>query len=79
MKTRPREGVMKCKFPNTRKPSHQRVCGSFGISEGNTNWREKNKTLQNTHLIATPEGEVAQTLTSTISEWGLNREAQLLA
>ena len=27
MKTHAREGVMEEKFPNTRKPSHQRVCG----------------------------------------------------
>ena len=26
-------------------------------------------------LTETPRGEVAQTLTSTTSEWGLNREA----
>ena len=44
METRPREAVVKGKFPNTRKPSHQRVCGTFGISEGNITWREKKKT-----------------------------------
>jgi len=27
MKTHAREGVVEEKFPNTRKPSHQRVCG----------------------------------------------------
>ena len=43
METHPREGVMKWKFPNIRKPSNQRVCGSFGILEGNTNWRGKKK------------------------------------
>ena len=28
------------------------------------------------HLTATPSKEVAQTLASTTSKWGLNREAQ---
>jgi len=40
METRPGEGVVKEeKFPNTRK--HRRVCGSFGISEGNITGRKK--------------------------------------
>ena len=39
METHPRKGVLKEeKFPDTRKPSHQRVCGEFGISEGNVTW-----------------------------------------
>ena len=30
METHPGEGVMKeKKFPNSRKPSHQRICGEF--------------------------------------------------
>ena len=51
--------------------------GSFGISEG-TKTGQKN---QNMHLSATTSGEAAQTLLSTISEWGLVREmwAELLA
>ena len=28
------------------------------------------------HLTATPSGEVAQTLASATSKWGLNREVQ---
>ena len=35
------EGVMKEKFPNPRKPSHQRSVGSFGISEVNITGRKK--------------------------------------
>ena len=43
METHPREGVVK-KVPNTRKPCHQQVWGSFGISEGNITRRKQNKT-----------------------------------
>ena len=52
--------------------------GSSGISEGNITRREKKKKKnpQNTHLSTTASGEVAQTLRSTTSEWGLGREAQ---
>ena len=79
METHPGEGV-KEKFPNTRKPSHQWVFGEFwGISEGNITRREKKKQnkTQNTHLMTTPIGEVAQTLMFTTSEQGLDREAQV--
>ena len=44
METHPGEGVVKEKFPNTRKPSHWQVCGEFGISEGNITRRKKKKT-----------------------------------
>jgi len=45
METRPGEGVIKEKFPNSRKPSHHGSVGSFGISEGNiTRRKKKNKT-----------------------------------
>ena len=38
----PREGVLKGeKFPNTRKRSHQRVCGEFWNLRGQHNWEEK--------------------------------------
>ena len=51
--------------------------GSFGISEGNITRRgKKKKNPQNTDLTSTLSGEVAQTLTSTNSKQGLNREAQ---
>ena len=29
METHPGEGVLKEKFPNTRRPSHWRVCGEY--------------------------------------------------
>ena len=68
---------MKEKFPNTRKPSHQRVCGEFWNLRGQHNWEEKiNKSNpQITHPITTPSGEVDQTLASATSKWGLDREA----
>ena len=70
METCPGEGVVKEeKFPNSRKPSHQQVCGSFGISEGNITGRgKKKKNPQSTHLTKTPSREVAQTLASVTSE-----------
>ena len=44
MEIRPRKGVLKEKFPNTRKHSNQRVCGesvvSLGTSEGNITGRK---------------------------------------
>ena len=44
METCPWEGVMKEeKFPNTRKPSHQRVCGEFQNLRGQHNREEKKK------------------------------------
>ena len=52
--------------------------GSFGVSEGNITRREKKKeNSQNTHLTANTsrEGEVAQMLTSNISELGVGRQA----
>ena len=74
--TRPGEGVVKEKFLNTRKPFHQRVCGEFWNLRGQHNREEKkNKTPPHiTHLTATLSREVAQTLASTSSELGLNRE-----
>ena len=48
METGPGEGVMKEeKFPNSRKPSHNWVCGEFGDLRGNITGR-KSKTKQNT-------------------------------
>jgi len=36
------EGVIKEeKFPNTRKPSHQQVCGEFWDLRGQYNWGKK--------------------------------------
>ena len=69
------EGVVKEeKFPNTRKPSHRQVCGEFWNLRGQHNREEKINKTQITHLTATPSGEVAQTLGSTTSKQGLNRE-----
>ena len=47
--------------------------GSFGISEHNVIGRKHTHT-QNTRLTTTPSREVAQTLVSTTSEQGLDRE-----
>ena len=58
------------KFPNTRKPSHQWVCGEFWNLRGQNNWEEKEKKKRTQSLR-----EVAQSLVSTSSEQGLNREA----
>ena len=42
METHRGEEVMKEeKFPNTRKPSHRRVCGEFWNLRGQHNWEEK--------------------------------------
>ena len=42
METHPREGVVKEeKFPNTRKPSHRRVCSDFWNLRGQHNQEEK--------------------------------------
>ena len=76
METHPGKGNMKEKFPNSRKPSHRRVCGELGISEGNiTRRKKKKKSPQNTCLIATASREVAQGLMSPTSEQGLGGEA----
>ena len=70
------------KFPNTRKPSHWRVCGKFWNLRGQHNWEGKQTNKQTTtttqimRLTTTPSGEVAQMLPSATSEWGLNREVQ---
>ena len=42
--------VKKEKFPNSWKSSHRRVCGEFGISEGNITWRKEKK--KKTHRIS---------------------------
>ena len=42
METHPRKGVVKEeKFPNTRKPSHLRICGEFWNLRRQHNWEEK--------------------------------------
>ena len=72
--THPREGVVKeVKFPHGGKPSHRHVCGDFWNLRGQHNWEENTKT-QNMHLTAVVSWEVAQTLVSTTSKWGLGME-----
>ena len=68
----PREGVVKEeKFPNTRKPSHQQVCGEFWNLRGQHNWEGKqNKTHRIHALTTTPSGEIAETLMPATSQWG---------
>ena len=79
METRSGEGVMKEeKFLNTRKASHQWVCGEFWNPrvQNNLEKKKKKQNPQITHLTTTPSREVAQMLTSAISKQGLNREAR---
>ena len=78
METHPKEGVMKEeKFPNTRKPSHQWVCGEFWNLRQQHNQEGEKKNSQIRCLTATSSREVAQTLASATSEWALNRETQV--
>ena len=77
METRPGEGVVKEKFPNRMKSSHMRVFGEFWNLGRQHNWAgKKKKAPQNRRLTATASGEVAQMLTTTTSERGLDREAR---
>ena len=53
METRTGEGIVKEeKFPNSKKPSHQRVCGEFWNLRGQHNWEENTHT--HTHTEYTP-------------------------
>ena len=74
METFPGEGVIKEKFPNSRKHSHRRVCGEFRNLRGQHNGGGGNP--QNTQLTATASREAAQMLESTTSKQGLVSEAQ---
>ena len=60
---------MKEKFPNTRKPSYQWVCGKVWNLGGQYNWegKKKRENPQITCLAATPSREVAQRLASASS------------
>ena len=53
METHPREGFMKGKFQNTRKPSHWQVCGEFWNLRGQHKQEKKKKkhTHKKTHRI----------------------------
>ena len=56
MESHPGKGVMKEeKFPNTRKPSHQQVCGEFWNLKGQHN-REGKKKRSSVGLARPPEG-----------------------
>ena len=81
MESHPRRGVLKReKFPNSRKPSHSRICAEFGSTEGNITGRKKiNKQLKIADCEPygnSPSGEAAQTPAHSISKWGLGREAR---
>ena len=74
--------MKKEKLPHNRKHSHGRVSGELWRVSGELwilSWSitgKKKRNPQNTYLTTTTSGEVAQTLGSTTSEWGLGREAQ---
>ena len=78
--THPEEGVIKNeKFPNSRKPSRQRVCGEFWNLRGQHNQEGKQTNKQKPQIMCptrTPSGEVGQMLQSTSSKPELNREAR---
>ena len=77
--TCPGEGVVKAeKFPNIKKPFHQRVCGKFwnlGKQHNQKEFKKKKKNSQIMRLATTSSGEVAWMLESASSKQGLNREA----
>ena len=51
----PGKGVLKReKFPNTRKPSHQRVCGEFWNLRGEHNWEGEKHTHTHTEYTLNP-------------------------
>ena len=68
MESHPGKGVMKEeKFPNTRKPSHQRVCGEFWNLKGQHNREGKKKKKQCRPSEATGgERQHPSTLSSTL-------------
>ena len=65
MESHPGKGVMKEeKFPNTRKPSHQQVCGEFWNLRGQHNQEGVGGGKKAHHRMrptTTPSGDVAQT------------------
>ena len=81
MEFRPGMGVLKReKFPNTRKPSHCRICAEPWKHRGQHNREEKKKKqLKPTDCEPygnSPSREAAQTPAHTISKWGLGREVR---
>ena len=74
-------GVLKReKFPNTRKPSHCRICAELWKHRGQHNREKKiNKQLKLADCKPygnSPSGEAAQTPAHAISKWGLGREVR---
>ena len=56
METCPREGVVKEeKFPNTRKPSYQRVCEEFWNLRGDYNWLGGTHRIHNSQWRSSPD------------------------
>ena len=77
METCPREGVVKEKFPNTRKLSYQWVCGEFWNLRGQHNQELKKKKKPTEYHLTTTPSEEARMLSAATSERGVNREAQV--
>ena len=79
MEIRPRKGVLKReKFPNTRKPSHCRICAELWKHRGQHNGGKINEQLKNADYEPygnSPSREAAQTPAPTTSKQGLGREA----
>ena len=79
MEFRPGKGVLKReKFPNTRKPSHCRICAELWKHRGQHKREEKKKLkiadcepCGNSH-----SGEAVQTPAHSISKRGLGREVR---
>ena len=79
MEFRPGKGVLKReKFPNTRKPSHCRICAEPLKHRGQHNREEKiNKQLKPADCKPygnSPSGEAVQTPAHATSKRGLGRE-----
>ena len=77
METHPGKGVLKEKFPNTRKPSHRQVCGEFWNLIGWHNWEEKiNKERKPTDYMPNGNSQQKSTPDTHIrhqqvgAEWG---------
>ena len=72
-----RESCRRRSFQTAGNPLTSASVGNFGISEGNiTGRREKKKKKQNMFLTTTQSREVTQTITSTTSKQGLDRNLQ---
>ena len=63
------------KFPNTRKPSHQLVCGEFWNLRGQHN-QEKNKNKKHTENVPNRNCQQRSSPDARISDRRLEREAR---